>query len=31
VLEEQYRSHVEGWDQFLPRLVTYAPTVEAAS
>lgn len=24
VLEEAYRDHVRGWDQFLPRLVTYA-------
>ncbi|MEZ0094010.1 SRPBCC family protein [Streptacidiphilus sp. EB129] len=23
VLEEQYRDHVNGWDYFLPRLVTY--------
>ncbi|WP_328507648.1 SRPBCC family protein [Streptomyces sp. NBC_00391] len=23
VLEEQYREHVNGWDYFLPRLVTY--------
>ncbi|GJF32523.1 activator of HSP90 ATPase [Kitasatospora sp. NE20-6] len=23
VLEEQYRDHVNGWDFFLPRLVTY--------
>jgi uncharacterized protein YndB with AHSA1/START domain len=31
VLEEQYREHVRGWDLFLPRLVAYAPTVEARS
>jgi uncharacterized protein YndB with AHSA1/START domain len=24
VLEEAYHDHVRGWDQFLPRLVTYA-------
>ena len=28
VLEEAYREHVTGWDHFLPRLVTYAATVE---
>ena len=27
VLEEQYQSHVDGWDHFLPRLAAYAPTV----
>jgi uncharacterized protein YndB with AHSA1/START domain len=31
LLEEQYREHVEGWDHFLGRLVTYAASVEAAS
>jgi len=31
VLEEQYRDHAEGWDFFLPRLVAYAPTAEAAA
>ena len=31
VLEEQYRDHVSGWDHFLPQLVTYASTVEAAA
>jgi hypothetical protein len=31
VLEQQYREHVDGWDFFLPRLVDYAATVEAAS
>ena len=31
VLEEQYRAHIEGWDRFLPRLVSYAATVEEAS
>ncbi|HEX5945740.1 MAG TPA: SRPBCC family protein [Acidimicrobiales bacterium] len=30
-LEEQYRDHVAGWDHFLPRLVTYAPTVEVVA
>ncbi|KAA0021754.1 SRPBCC domain-containing protein [Antrihabitans cavernicola] len=29
VLEEQYNSHVEGWDRFLPRLVEYAGQVSA--
>jgi uncharacterized protein YndB with AHSA1/START domain len=24
-LEEMYRSHVEGWDHFVPRLADYAP------
>lgn len=28
VLEEQYRSHEEGWAFYLPRLVAYAPTVQ---
>ena len=27
VLEEQYQSHVDGWNHFLPRLAAYAPTV----
>ena len=31
VLEEQYQGHVEGWDHFLPRLVTYAASVQVAS
>jgi uncharacterized protein YndB with AHSA1/START domain len=31
VLEQQYQEHVEAWDFFLPRLVDYAPTAEAAS
>jgi hypothetical protein len=30
VLEQQYREHGEGWDYFLPRLASYAPTVEVA-
>ena len=30
-LEEQYRDHADGWDYFLPRLVTYAPTVEVVA
>ena len=29
VLEECYRDHVEGWDHFLPRLVSYAASVGA--
>lgn len=29
VLEEQYLDHVQGWDHFLPRLVTYAARVGA--
>ncbi|MBV9952644.1 MAG: SRPBCC family protein [Acidimicrobiia bacterium] len=29
VLEQQYTDHSNGWDHFLPRLVTYAPSVEA--
>ena len=28
VLEEQYGEHVTGWDFYLPRLVSYAPTLE---
>jgi uncharacterized protein YndB with AHSA1/START domain len=31
VLEQQYREHGEGWDYFLPRLASYAPTVGVAS
>lgn len=27
VLEQQYNDHVTGWDFYLPRLVSYAPTV----
>jgi len=30
VLEQEYRRHVKGWDLFLPRLATYAPTVAVA-
>ena len=30
VLEEQYRDHVDGWNHFLPRLVTYAARVEVS-
>ena len=30
VLEQQYREHGEGWDYFLPRLASYAPTVVVA-
>ncbi|MDT3443639.1 MULTISPECIES: SRPBCC domain-containing protein [unclassified Pseudofrankia] len=29
VLEEAYLDHVRGWDQFLPRLVTYANRLDA--
>jgi len=29
VLEEAYLDHVRGWDQFLPRLVTYANRLAA--
>jgi len=28
VLEEQYREHVTGWDFYLPRLLTYAESLE---
>ena len=28
VLEEQYREHATGWDFYLPRLVSYAPTLD---
>jgi uncharacterized protein YndB with AHSA1/START domain len=28
VLEEQYRDHTNGWDFFLPRLLSYAKTLE---
>lgn len=31
VLEEQYRDHVNGWDDFLGGLVGYAATVQVAS
>ena len=31
VLEEQYREHAQGWDHFLPRLASYAPTARVAS
>jgi uncharacterized protein YndB with AHSA1/START domain len=31
VLEQQYREHAQSWDFFLPRLVDYAASVEAAS
>ena len=31
VLEQEYQQHIEGWDYFLPRLATYAPTVGVAS
>lgn len=30
VLEATYRDHIQGWDHFLPRLVTYAATLSAA-
>lgn len=30
-LEAQYRDHESGWDHFLPQLVTYAASVEAAA
>jgi uncharacterized protein YndB with AHSA1/START domain len=30
VLEQQYREHGEGWDYYLPRLASYAPTVAVA-
>jgi uncharacterized protein YndB with AHSA1/START domain len=29
VLESTYHDHVQGWDYFLPRLVTYATTLAA--
>lgn len=29
VLEANYQDHVHGWDYFLPRLVTYAATLDA--
>ena len=29
VLEANYRDHVHGWDYFLPRLITYATTLDA--
>ena len=29
VLEEAYQDHVQGWDHFLPRLVSYATTLDA--
>ena len=31
VLEQQYQEHVEGWDHFLRRLVTYAAAVDVRS
>jgi uncharacterized protein YndB with AHSA1/START domain len=31
VLEAQYREHETGWDHFLPRLATYAATLDASS
>jgi uncharacterized protein YndB with AHSA1/START domain len=31
VLEETYLDHVNGWDYFLPRLVTYAARIVSAS
>jgi uncharacterized protein YndB with AHSA1/START domain len=31
VLEEQYREHGTGWDFYLPRLVSYAPTLDPRS
>ena len=31
VLEEQYREHETGWDHFLPRLATYAASLDASS
>ena len=31
VLEQQYREHGEGWDYYLPRLSSYAPTVSVPS
>jgi uncharacterized protein YndB with AHSA1/START domain len=31
VIESTYQDHVHGWDYFLPRLVTYAPTLAAGS
>lgn len=30
VLEEAYRDHVQGWDYFLPRLVTYVGSLVSA-
>ena len=30
VLEQQFQDHVEGWDFFLPRLVSYAATLGVA-
>lgn len=30
-LERQFREHTEGWNFFLPRLVTYAATLQARS
>jgi hypothetical protein len=29
VLEESFRDHERGWDMFLPRLQSYAPSVVA--
>ncbi|MFE5307875.1 SRPBCC family protein [Isoptericola sp. NPDC056605] len=31
VLEQRYREHVEGWTYYLPRLVTYAASLEVRS
>ena len=31
VLEQQYREHETGWDHFLPRLATYAASLDASS
>ena len=31
VLEQQYREHGEGWDYYLPRLASYAPTARVAT
>ena len=31
VLEASYRDHVQGWDHFLPRLVSHATTIGARS
>jgi uncharacterized protein YndB with AHSA1/START domain len=30
VLEQQYREHETGWDHFLPRLATYAASLDAS-
>ena len=31
VLEATYQDHVQGWDHFLPRLVSYAATLDPCS